>query len=130
MQARLAEELRLADLAALVGLSPFHFTRAFRTAAGRPPHQMLMHLRVEKARDLLGATRQSVLEIALEVGYGSGQALGRAFKRLYGMSPERYREAIGARAPGPHPINRSVHLHGLGPDKGDKVTHERREIQV
>lgn len=94
MRDRLSEDLDLNDLAALTGLSPFHFTRAFRATAGRPPHQMLMHLRIMRAETLLATTRLSVLAIALEVGYGSGQALGRAFKRVHGVTPERYRAAL------------------------------------
>lgn len=92
LRERLSEELRLADLAALVGLSPFHFARAFRAAIGQPPHQALVALRVEAAAQLLATTRLSVLQIALEVGYGSGQALARAFRRIHGVTPEAYRE--------------------------------------
>lgn len=96
MQARLAEDLRLGELAALVGLSPFHFTRAFRTAAGRTPHQMLVEVRVERAAQFLATTRRSVLDIGMEVGYGSGQAFARAFKRARGLTPEQYRATAQA----------------------------------
>jgi len=95
MRARLAEDIRLNELAGIAGLSPFHFTRAFRTAAGRTPHQMLVQLRIERAEQLLIATKRSILEIALEVGYGSGQAFARAFKRIHGVTPEYYRGIVG-----------------------------------
>lgn len=91
MRERLSEDVRLAELAELVGLSPFHFTRAFRTTAGGTPHQALTAMRAARARELLATTRMSVLAIALEVGYGSGQAFARAFKRAYGVTPEECR---------------------------------------
>lgn len=87
----LAASVSLADLAAGVGLSPFHFARAFRKSVGTPPHRYLMQLRIERACALLAHTEMSVTEIALEVGYESSQSLARAFGAEMGVNPSRWR---------------------------------------
>jgi len=91
MRAHLAEKLTLGMLAELSGLSPFHFARAFKRSTGQPPHACLRALRTERARLLLETTTSSIVEIALEVGYDSSQALARAFRREVGVSPTTYR---------------------------------------
>lgn len=87
------EPLTLASLADLVGLSPFHFCRAFKTSLGVPPHRYQQLARVERARALLQDTDISVTEIAFQLGYGSSQAFARAFRREVGTSPREYRLA-------------------------------------
>lgn len=91
LHTHLADELQLAQLAALTGLSTFHFARAFKQSTGSPPHAYIRALRGEKARRLLEETKLSVTEIAFEVGYDSAQALARAFRRETGVSPGEYR---------------------------------------
>ncbi|WP_203074844.1 helix-turn-helix transcriptional regulator [Falsiroseomonas ponticola] len=83
--------LSLAELAALARLSPFHFARAFRRSLGVSPHQYQKRLRVERAAAMLAAGRASVLEVALAVGYESGQALARAFRQEMGVGPAAWR---------------------------------------
>jgi AraC family transcriptional regulator len=81
----------LEHLASLVGLSPFHFARAFKQSTGVPPHQYLLSVRIEKAKALLSTTDANVTTIAFEVGYESSQALARLFRREVGLSPSDYR---------------------------------------
>ena len=81
----------LEQLAALVGLSPFHFARAFKQTIGVPPHRYQLKVRVEKAKALLLETDASVTEIAFDVGYESSQALARLFRREVGVSPSDFR---------------------------------------
>jgi AraC family transcriptional regulator len=82
-----AETLSLAQLAALAKLSPFHFARAFRASLGVPPHRYQKQLRIRRAAALLEQGRLSVIEVALAVGYESGQALARAFRQETGATP-------------------------------------------
>jgi AraC family transcriptional regulator len=86
-----AAEQPLAELAALVGLSPYHFSRAFKKSVGVPPHAYQVQLRIERAQALLIETRQSVTEIAFAVGYESSQSLARAFVRQIGCTPSEFR---------------------------------------
>jgi len=91
LQSDLTASVSLADLAAGVGLSPFHFARAFKKSVGTPPHRYLMQLRIERACALLERTEMSITEIALEVGYESSQSLARAFAAEMGNNPSRWR---------------------------------------
>ena len=97
LTAELAGNVSLASLAADVGLSPFHFARAFKRSTGLPPHRYQTVLRIERAKELLRDDWRSITTIALDLGYGSSQSLARAFTREVGMSPLAYRRrAIGA----------------------------------
>lgn len=90
MRDNLAHRLPLTELAALVDLSPWHFARAFRARHGMPPHRYLVHLRLERARDLLARSSLSVTEIAAATGYSS-QHFARRFRRQIGCTPTAYR---------------------------------------
>jgi AraC family transcriptional regulator len=91
MMADLAADQSLGALAAQVGLSPFHFARAFKKSVGIPPHAYQVRLRLEHAEALLLGTARSVTEIAMIVGYESSQALARAFHRTRGCTPSDFR---------------------------------------
>lgn len=92
MHAHLHRPVSLSELAALVDLSPWHFARAFRVRHGVPPHRFLIHLRLEKARDLLVRSPLSITEIASLTGYSS-QHLARHFRQQWGCTPGDYRRA-------------------------------------
>ena len=67
VEARLAETVTLADLAAVAGLSPFHFARSFKAATGLAPHQYVLARRIELAKRLAARPRAlPVQEIAWE----------------------------------------------------------------
>lgn len=83
--------LSLSDLASLVGLSPWHFCRAFRFSMGTTPHHYQQQLRVARACDLLNGLDRPITQIALDVGYGSSQAFARVFRKAMGCSPSDYR---------------------------------------
>jgi AraC family transcriptional regulator len=86
----------LAEVADAVGLSPWHFCRAFRASTGDPPQRWLAHRRIDTACDLLRDPRRSVLEVALAVGFGGASQFARAFRRATGASPSAWRrEAQG-----------------------------------
>lgn len=89
---RIADDLSLADLAALVGLSPYHFARAFKASMGIPPHRYQMTLRVERAKDLLATTGLSITEIAHACGFASSQHMATVFRRIVGATPSDYRK--------------------------------------
>lgn len=90
-----AEDLTIAELAALAGLSPFHFARAFRKSIGVPPRRYLTELRLAKARRLLTETDMSVGDIAAAVGYSEPSVLARLFRQELGVTPTAYRRRRG-----------------------------------
>jgi transcriptional regulator GlxA family with amidase domain len=81
------------DLALLVRLSPFHFSRAFKNTFGDSPHRYLLRRRMEHAQDLMLATSVSLAEIALECGFVDQAHFGRTFRRIVGETPTAWRRA-------------------------------------
>jgi AraC family transcriptional regulator len=86
LQDHLAAPIQLADVAAAVGLSPYHFCRAFGAAVGVPPQQYLRALRMRRAQQML-AGGITVSSAAARLGYRNVAAFARAFKREIGHSP-------------------------------------------
>lgn len=86
-----ASGLTVGRLATQVGLSPHHFSRAFRTSFGVPPSVWLAQQRLSRAMVLLTGTRRTVDEIAVDLGYRSGSQLARVFRRHTGESPRAFR---------------------------------------
>lgn len=89
-------EATLASMAARAGLGERTFLRRFRGATGMKPTQYCQQLRVNKARELLELTRQSIEQVAWQVGYQDGSAFRKVFARLVGLSPGDYRRRFGA----------------------------------
>ena len=93
LRSHLDDTPSLPELAALAGLTPWHFARAFRQSHGMPPHRYLVRLRIERACELLENSRLPVTEIAVRVGYSS-QHLARQFRCTMGCSPKEYRRQL------------------------------------
>jgi AraC-like DNA-binding protein len=85
------QPIRLADLAAHAGLSPFHFLRLFRRATGTTPHQYVVGARLRRAARLLVDTARPVTEIAYQVGFEDLSNFVRTFHRAVGCSPRTFR---------------------------------------
>jgi AraC-like DNA-binding protein len=103
--ARYAEPLGVADMAAAAGLSRAHFSREFRAAFGESPHAYLLTRRLERAASLLRMTDRSIADICFSVGLQSIGSFTTSFTRTFGISPAAYRAAyppatVHARVPG------------------------------
>ena len=81
------------DLATIAGLSPFHFSRAFRNSFGDSPHRYLLRRRIECSQGLMLSTKDSLAEIALNCGLVDQAHFGKLFRRLVGESPGAWRRA-------------------------------------
>ena len=88
LEAHLADDVSVSDLAGVAGLSPAHFSTMFRTSVGEAPHRHLVRLRVERARQLLerGVDPASA---ARATGFYDQSHLARHTARLLGVSPGR-----------------------------------------
>lgn len=90
---RVAENVRLDELARVAALSPFHLIRLFRARYGVTPFAYQRNLRVERARDAL-RRGESLAEIATNLGFADQSHLGRAFRKVMGATPGQYRQSF------------------------------------
>ncbi|MFG2543681.1 GlxA family transcriptional regulator [Streptomyces sp. NPDC048594] len=84
-------DLGVETLAARAGLSPRHFARAFRAETGTTPGRYVDRIRLEHARRLLEDTGDGVEQVSRASGYGTPEAMRRAFVKALGTSPAEYR---------------------------------------
>ena len=95
------QPLDLDQLAAVAGVSKFHFVRCFETAYGETPIRYLTRRRIERSQDLLRAANLTVTEICMLVGFSSLGSFSTRFAQLVGETPTAYRDRWAARG-GPH----------------------------
>jgi AraC-like DNA-binding protein len=86
-------DLALADLAKECGLSPDRLMRAFKKSFGVPVRRYLLNKRVEAAKSLLLHSNESLLTVALEVGFSDQPAFNRSFREIVGTPPGQWRRA-------------------------------------
>ena len=98
IDADVAREIALADLARDAGLSRFHFLRVFAAALGVTPHQYLVRSRVRRAARLLADPDISVTTVAHESGFADLSNFVRTFHRAAGMPPRKYRNFLQERS--------------------------------
>lgn len=94
MLERLGAPIGLDDLAGVAGLSRFHFCTAFREATGSTPHEWLVRLRIERARQLLADPALSITEIAFAVGYETPSSFAAAFRKVMSTTPTHFRRGL------------------------------------
>lgn len=78
-------------LASRLCLSRFHLDRMISAVAGEPPAALRRRILLERAAFRLVTTRHTILDVAIEAGYGSHEAFTRAFARAFGVSPAAWR---------------------------------------
>jgi len=83
--------LSLEELSALVGISPYHFLRTFKQVVGVTPHQFLLRRRLREAALRLRTTAESVLDIALDAGFGDLSNFNHTFRATFETTPTEYR---------------------------------------
>ncbi|MED4074071.1 AraC family transcriptional regulator [Priestia endophytica] len=86
------EPLSLEDIAEHTGLSKYYFTNKFQKYIKTTPIQFLTTIRMEKAMDLLLKTNKTLHEIAIETGYDNANYFSKVFKKMIGMSADRFRK--------------------------------------
>jgi AraC family transcriptional regulator len=91
IQRHLDEPLELADLAALAGVSPYHFHRLFKGIVGEGVAEHVRRLRLERAAQELCHSARPVTAIAFDAGFGSLEGFGRAFRTVFQRTPSAYR---------------------------------------
>ena len=93
IETNLSGTIRVRDLARLVGLSNSYFCHAFKRRYGLTVHVYLTGRRIEMAQQLMLSTTDSLSEIALSCGMSDQAHFTRAFRRVVGETPKRWRQS-------------------------------------
>jgi len=91
IEAHFGEAIGVAELAAAAGLSPYHFSRRFKSAMGVSPHQFLLRRRLDHARKMIADGAQSLSAIAPLCGFSSQAHMTTAFRAHFGRTPGWFR---------------------------------------
>lgn len=87
-----SEDISIADISASCNISPFHFSRVFKSKTCCSPYEYLMKVRIAKAKQLL-KNNFSVTSSAFDVGFNSIENFSYGFKKIVGMSPIQYKKS-------------------------------------
>jgi AraC family transcriptional regulator len=82
-----ARPLGLKELAAVAGMSKYHFLRVFRGLTGMTPHRYLISARLRRAALALASSRRPVIAIALDAGFGDLSTFNKTFRAVFGLTP-------------------------------------------
>ncbi len=91
MERSLYKKVDMYDIASSSHLSPHHFCRSFKKYYGVSPVEYLRKRRLTVAAKRLLQERENILDVALDLQFGSQQAFTRAFKSYFNKTPARYR---------------------------------------
>ncbi|MBP0017413.1 MAG: helix-turn-helix transcriptional regulator [Cyanobacteria bacterium SBLK] len=90
IEANLAEDISLADMAREAGASQSHFSRSFKKAFGLTPYRYLMKRRVERAGLILKKESPAIARVAHQFGFTDQSHFTRAFKQIKGLTPKQF----------------------------------------
>jgi AraC family transcriptional regulator len=93
IESHLASKITIEGLATLVGLSRFHFSRAFRDSFGDSPHRHVCKQRVARSQSLMLTTDSALAEIAFDCGLADQSHFVKLFRRFVGTTPGAWRRA-------------------------------------
>lgn len=132
VEANLARPQRSGELAALVRLSPAHFSRTFRSTFGCSPLEYVTRRRMERAQGLMLSTDLPLAQIALDCGLADQAHFSRLFRRIVGECPRAWRRArasgsgCGSESGGGARRDENVlELRRLGPRRPLRLVAER-----
>lgn len=98
--ANFIQDISLMEIAAHCHVSPFHFSRIFKTFTACSPYQFLQDIRLQHAAMLLRDTTSPVADVAFSSGFNSIEYFTAAFHRRYQCPPTIYRSAHASVLPG------------------------------
>lgn len=85
-------DLSLTDMAAIIGISPYHFSRLFKQSTSLSPYQYVIQCRLEKAKELLQHSTLTIAQIAYTTGFSNQSHFTQQFKRQYQITPQKLRD--------------------------------------
>ena len=114
-------DLRVEALARRFGMSPRNFTRTFTRRVGMGPGRYVEQCRLERARQFLEETVESLSAIASRCGYATPDGLRLAFERNLGVAPSAYRRRFASSSPASSVKGAAI------PPRLPNLSHESRE---
>ncbi|WP_414584052.1 helix-turn-helix domain-containing protein [Scytonema sp. PCC 10023] len=90
INAHLEQDIQLADLAELLGMSRYYFVRLFKQSMGVTPYQYVLQQRIERAKMLLKHRETAISDISLECGFANQSHFTKHFRQFTGMTPKAY----------------------------------------
>ena len=97
VDAHVCKEIGISELAGLIGLSQFHFIRAFKHSVGLSPYQYVLSERISVAKKMLSESDLSIADVALAAGFSGAAQLNRVFRKLVRVTPTTFRRENGLR---------------------------------
>ncbi|MEO1353266.1 MAG: AraC family transcriptional regulator [Cyanobacteria bacterium J06635_15] len=95
IESHLEQDIKLADIAQLLGMSQYYFCRLFRQSMGVSPYKYVIQQRIGQAKRLLRRQQHMpIAEVALECGFANQSALNKHFRNLTGTTPKTYRRGL------------------------------------
>jgi AraC family transcriptional regulator len=94
IDAQMANRITISDLAAVAGVSQFHFIRAFKDSIGLSPYQYVLSERIRRTKELLAKRDLSLANVAFVVGFRDASQLNRVFRRIVGVTPMAFRRDV------------------------------------
>lgn len=95
IESHLEQNIKLADIANLLGMSQYYFCRLFRQSMGLSPYKYVTQQRVERAKRFLQQPQKiPIAAIALECGFSNQSALSKHFRNIIGTTPNAYRKSL------------------------------------
>ncbi|MCU0537367.1 MAG: AraC family transcriptional regulator [Hydrococcus sp. Prado102] len=88
----LEREIKLNDLAKVLGMSQYYFSRLFKQSMGVAPYEYVIQQRVERAKQLLKQRDVTIFDVATQCGFTHSSHLARHFKRLVGVAPQVFQK--------------------------------------
>jgi AraC family transcriptional regulator len=81
------QDIRLSDLASLVGLSSSQFARSFKISTGSPPHRWILESRIKRAQELMSQQRKPISVVSALTGFADQSHFTKSFRRVTGVTP-------------------------------------------
>lgn len=88
------KDITLEETAHYVGVSSYYFSKIFKSLVGKNYMDYVTDLRIEKAKDMMENTSESIKEICYEVGYNDPNYFSRVFKKVEGVTPSEYKSRL------------------------------------
>lgn len=94
---RFSESITLDDVAEKLNISPFYLSKILKKHTGRNYTDLVVEMRIQKAKELLSGSEYSIKEVTHMTGFNSQNYFAKIFRKMVGATPTEYKNSIGER---------------------------------